>query len=584
MPNTRSYAARKRLMEMESERLASNSNSPTTSRPSKFKKRKRYKYHIEENPKIIEAQQKLKEIKPDEILLPSINNIELNLNKQQNLNSSLSQENIAKQICISTNKKQVLYRQPSFQQKCFFPNNQPRPLNSQLFQPPPLSNCQNMHGNNSNNSGRPPMKRPHLMHQPRHHLQHQQQHRGVGQVQHRLPHPKQIPPGPSIPQQQPQQQIPPGNKQAIFPQCANDVLVHVGDFVKQHGQFPNKSWNRVKIKELQNLLDQDLFCLSTDLRSSRLNPLQNFKLLGIVCNYFDKEVSKEADPKLRYLHFDIIFCGREGEPLLHEARVQFLIKICSLAAQFPVYGLFDHVGQWLGKVTSDELKRSYADQIVSELVEGFIFGPEKYNLYEHLLPIVNYSFEFCANFIVFAISKETLGPVMALIIGEWLCHRVDQFLRYLSFCTHLSLPFCGQKFDLLVRYVCSPVASKENDDNHYRLHYILIKIITAWRYGFTPTQQQKRPQLPTPNNSQQTFQQPIVNCLPEIFQSIDSLSIIAQSRILELIVNSARANFFSSMEPFRNKISSLNSGEFFTNHGTLWHSLEVLARARKGEN
>ncbi|CAK5063019.1 unnamed protein product [Meloidogyne enterolobii] len=141
-----------------------------------------------------------------------------------------------------------------------------------------------------------------------------------------------------------------------------------------------------------------------------------------------------------------------------------------------------------------------------------------------------------------------------------------------------------KKFDLLVRYDCSPIASKENDDNHYRLHYILIKIITAWRYGFTPTQQQKRPQLATPNNSQQTFQQPIVNCLPEIFQSIDSLSIIAQSRILELIVNSARANFFSSMEPFRNKISLLNSSEFFTNHGTLWHSLEVLARARKGEN
>nr|CAD2179495.1 unnamed protein product [Meloidogyne enterolobii] len=204
MPNTRSYAARKRLMEMESERLASNTNSPTTSRPSKFKKRKRYKYHIEEKPKIIEAQQKLKEIKPDEILLSSINNIELNLNKQQNQNSSSSQENIAKQICISTNKKQVLYRQPSFQQ-CFFSNNQPKPLNSQLFQPPPLSNCQNMHGNNSVNSGRPPMKRPHLMHQPRHHLAHQQQHRGVGQVQHRLPHPKQLPPGPSIPQQQSQQ-------------------------------------------------------------------------------------------------------------------------------------------------------------------------------------------------------------------------------------------------------------------------------------------------------------------------------------------------------------------------------------------
>uniref|UniRef100_A0A1I8B5W3 Uncharacterized protein n=1 Tax=Meloidogyne hapla TaxID=6305 RepID=A0A1I8B5W3_MELHA len=444
MPS-RNYALRKRLLEKEEERLSS--NSPSTSKPPKFKKRKKYKYHVEEKPKECE-QSKLQEIKIGEVLLPPINPfIELHIKQQQQQSSSFDSEIVAKQICNSTNKTN-LYSQPSFQQKVFFPENQPRPLNSQLFQPPQPLNCQIMHGNNSN-GGRPPMKRPHLMHQPRHHLQHSQQIRGVGQVSHRLPHPKQVPPGSGpIPQQQQGQQIPPGNKPthqgAIFPQCANDVLVHVGDFVKQHGQFPNKSWNRVKIKELQNLLDQDLFCLSTDLRSSRLNPLQHFKLLGIVCNYFDKEVSKEVDPKLRYLHFDIIFCGREGEPLLHEARVQFLIKICSLAAQFPVYGLFDHVAQWLGKVTSDELKRSYADQIVSELVEGFIFGPEKYNLYEHLLPIVEHSFEFCANFIVFSITKETLGPIMALIIGEWLCTRVEQFLRYLSFCTHLSVPFCGQ--------------------------------------------------------------------------------------------------------------------------------------------
>lgn len=57
-----------------------------------------------------------------------------------------------------------------------------------------------------------------------------------------------------------------------------------------------------------------------------------------------------ANPTQKYLYFDLIFCGREGEAKLHEARVFFLIQLCSLALQYPAYVLFDDIAQWLSKV------------------------------------------------------------------------------------------------------------------------------------------------------------------------------------------------------------------------------------------
>jgi hypothetical protein len=42
--------------------------------------------------------------------------------------------------------------------------------------------------------------------------------------------------------------------------------------------------------------------------------------------------------------------GREGEALLHEYRINFLIKLSVLALQYPVYGLFEDTAQWLNKV------------------------------------------------------------------------------------------------------------------------------------------------------------------------------------------------------------------------------------------
>lgn len=67
-----------------------------------------------------------------------------------------------------------------------------------------------------------------------------------------------------------------------------------------------------------------------------------------------------------------------------------------------------------------------------------------YLQHEYLLPLINHSFEFCANFIVFSICKETLGSVLALLIGDWLATRVDNFFHALNQNTHLSQPFCAQ--------------------------------------------------------------------------------------------------------------------------------------------
>lgn len=59
------------------------------------------------------------------------------------------------------------------------------------------------------------------------------------------------------------------------------------------------------------------------------------------------------DRDLRHIHFDILFCGREGETLLHEMRISFLNQLCVMALQYPVYELFDDVAQWLFKVNYD---------------------------------------------------------------------------------------------------------------------------------------------------------------------------------------------------------------------------------------
>uniref|UniRef100_A0A183CHA3 SP-RING-type domain-containing protein n=1 Tax=Globodera pallida TaxID=36090 RepID=A0A183CHA3_GLOPA len=341
------------------------------------------------------------------------------------------------------------------------------------------------------------------------------------------------------PTQQPQQSNTSGitavNSPAEFPKCANDVLSQIGDFVRQWGAQPqHKGWNRTKQKELQKCIDAELFCLSiepTRRGQCRLNHLQRLRLLGI-------EVARETDPALRYLHFEIIFCGREGEAHLHEARVQFLVKLCSLAAQYPVYGLFEDVAHW---VKSDELKRTYMEQIVAELVEGFVITPAHHRLHEFLLPLADYSMEFCANFVVFAITTESLGPALGELVGNWLSDRIEKFVHLLRQNPHIGQPFCAQKFNLLLRYDST---NSVDDDIHHQLHFVLLKLPMLWRNFEDPKSLSSRP---------------VADCLHEIFSNqLNTLNLLAQQRLVENIVKCYRSAFIHTLEPFRAPFSSLS--------------------------
>ncbi len=77
----------------------------------------------------------------------------------------------------------------------------------------------------------------------------------------------------------------------------------------------------------------------------------------------------EKEPRQRYAYLDAIFFGREGESVPHEARISMLVRLCSLAVQFPgCQPLLNDVGAWLQKVG---LVKPYARQIVAKLVDDF---------------------------------------------------------------------------------------------------------------------------------------------------------------------------------------------------------------------
>lgn len=131
---------------------------------------------------------------------------------------------------------------------------------------------------------------------------------------------------------------------------------------------------------------------------------------------------KESEPRgHQYSYFEAIFCGREGEPLLHETRISLLINLCSLAVQYPCYSVLNHISQWLHKVVLLNLfirgiltyflyrtakknifqigsGKSYAQQFVSQLVDHYIFIPDDSNLVRHFSAI------FLVNHFLFSMS------------------------------------------------------------------------------------------------------------------------------------------------------------------------------------
>uniref|UniRef100_A0A915C1C5 Uncharacterized protein n=1 Tax=Parascaris univalens TaxID=6257 RepID=A0A915C1C5_PARUN len=140
-----------------------------------------------------------------------------------------------------------------------------------------------------------------------------------------------------------------------------------------------------------------------------------------------KERSREPRGH-QYTYFEVIFCGREGEALLHDVRISLLMSLCSLAVQYPCYSLLNHVSQWLHKIGNG---KSYAQRVIALLVDHFILSPAEWNLQKFLLPLADEVPEFVSYFVAHSVTKVTIRSPLIEVLAHWLSG--PQSSRIISF-------------------------------------------------------------------------------------------------------------------------------------------------------
>ncbi|KAE9421102.1 hypothetical protein Angca_000739, partial [Angiostrongylus cantonensis] len=149
----------------------------------------------------------------------------------------------------------------------------------------------------------------------------------------------------------------------------------------------------IKNNDLQLLIDNEIFCLSSDRKSSRLSKLQEFTLIICLGRFFE-----ERDEINKYAYFEVLFLGREGESYVHEHRLRLLYRLALYALQHPVFQLYSQISLWLSKVGNT---KSYAEDLVAVLAEHYLRSSDS-NIYEYLLPLETACPEFTVFFVGYA--------------------------------------------------------------------------------------------------------------------------------------------------------------------------------------
>uniref|UniRef100_A0A914XRH1 Uncharacterized protein n=1 Tax=Plectus sambesii TaxID=2011161 RepID=A0A914XRH1_9BILA len=269
-----------------------------------------------------------------------------------------------------------------------------------------------------------------------------------------------------------------------FPACACDALHQVGKALRQQNTKSRSNLMSQNLLDLQATLDQDLFCLGPDRRTTRLSPIQQLKLLELLCSFFQE---KCEEGRQRYAFFELIFCGREGETVLHEARIGLLVKLCSLAVQYPCHSLLVDVSLWLNKIG---LVKPYASQVVATVVEHFCKQPltsgnsQEEALYSWLYPVATTAPEFAA-FVVVLPLRDSRDPPIALIavVAEWLCSASKPIASTLLR-GELNKVFLAESFPNIIRIACSSSPNENSsplvDDIICKFHTGLLHFILAW--------------------------------------------------------------------------------------------------------
>uniref|UniRef100_A0A7E4W8Y2 Uncharacterized protein n=1 Tax=Panagrellus redivivus TaxID=6233 RepID=A0A7E4W8Y2_PANRE len=280
----------------------------------------------------------------------------------------------------------------------------------------------------------------------------------------------------------------PGNKQqlddewplekrkAVFsntPEEIFDNLRKVTDYIRK----PDVN----TAKGLQNLIEQSVFCLTPDRKSTRLTPVNQFKLLNAIVAAAQFDVK---DDQTRRIFFITLFLGRANDidPLLrasHESRMNVLVRFCSLAVQYPVGPFLDVIGVWLAE---EYPISNMGRRIATELVNCFLLKPIELDLSKFIDNLLNSAFSFAAVFLFHAINSalidESRGEQVLAQIAKWISTDWQKLLKFYNAYPALGRDFAEKKFPYLMLKDCT---NDHTDETHERLHVGVICIIVDSR-------------------------------------------------------------------------------------------------------
>uniref|UniRef100_A0A0N5A8Z6 Rab-GAP TBC domain-containing protein n=1 Tax=Syphacia muris TaxID=451379 RepID=A0A0N5A8Z6_9BILA len=256
-----------------------------------------------------------------------------------------------------------------------------------------------------------------------------------------------------------------------FSDVAQEALAQISKHCSQLNQQKWRSTIVQRYNEVQLIIDNDLFLITPDRRSTRLNSVQQLSLIQMLCTYFNE---KEVEPhSFQYANFETIFCGREGETLLHEIRISILQKLCSLALQYPCYSLFILVATWLHKIGNS---RPYAQEFIGYLVNHFVCGPSNLNLHLYLMPLGEKAEEFAAYFVTYAVTLTTIKSVLMSVLEYWLCeNESSRILAVIREKPIIAKFFADNTFGALIVYDCLV-----GESSRTALHGIISEVFVNW--------------------------------------------------------------------------------------------------------
>ncbi|MFH4983420.1 hypothetical protein AB6A40_010129 [Gnathostoma spinigerum] len=149
------------------------------------------------------------------------------------------------------------------------------------------------------------------------------------------------------------------------------------------------------------------------------------------------------------------------------------MKLCSLAVQFPRPLLLVYVSQWLSQIGSG---KTYAQKLISVLVDYFLFSTPECNLHAYLMPLDDDAREFVAYFIDYSITDYNFRPQHITVLQRWLTDdHCDSLLSIMKEVPTMARQFAESAFGNLVLYDIISGGRKQN-----QLHGVTVMLYSDW--------------------------------------------------------------------------------------------------------